>query len=71
MTRESRDMVFEKYMLPFMIMPGDAHEKEITIDNHSIFHKKLDAMKMSTAYRDTYFPEGKEKIPTETNKPKR
>jgi len=30
-------------MLPFMIMPGDAHEKEITVDDHSTFCKKLDA----------------------------
>jgi len=30
MTRESRDIVFGKYMVPFMILPGDAHEKEIT-----------------------------------------
>jgi len=46
-------------MLPFMLMPGDTHEKEITIDDHSTFCKKLDATKMSTAYLDTYFPEGK------------
>ena len=33
-----------------MIMPGDTH---------STFCKKLDATKMSTAYLDTYLPEGK------------
>ena len=59
MTRESRDIVFEKYMVPFMILPGDAHEKEITVDDHATFCKKLDVTKMSTAYLDTYFPEGK------------
>jgi len=59
MTRESRDIVFEKYMLPFMIMSGETHEKEITVDDHSTFCKKLDTTKMSTAYLDTYFPEGK------------
>jgi len=42
MTRESRDIVFEKYMVPFMILPGDAHEKEITVDDHATFCKKLD-----------------------------
>ena len=40
-------------MVPFMILPGDAHEKEIT------FCKKLDKTKMSNAYLDTYFPEGR------------
>ena len=63
MTRESRDIVFEKYMVPLMVMPGDTHEKEITIDDHSTFCKKLDVTMMSTAYLDTYFPEGKGKNP--------
>ena len=58
MTTESREIVFEKYMIPFMLMPGDAHEKEITINDHAIFCKKLDVTKMSNAYLDTYFPEG-------------
>jgi len=61
MTRESREIVFEKYMVPFMLMPGDAHEKEITVDDHSTFCKKLDTTNMSTAYLDTYYPEGKGK----------
>jgi len=63
MTRESREIVFEKYMVPFMLMPGDGPEKEITIDDHSTFCKKLDATKMSTAYLDTNFPDDRRNSP--------
>jgi len=63
MTREARDIIFEKYMVPLMIMPGDAHEIEITIDNHSMFCKKIDATKMSNAYLDTYFPDDRRNSP--------
>ena len=65
MTRESREIVFEKYMVPFMLMPGDGPEKEITVDDHSTFCKKLDATKMSTFLMTAGI------VLTERSKPKR
>jgi len=57
MTREARYLLFEK------IMPGDAHEKEITVDDHSTFCKNLDVVKMSNAYLDMWSPDARRNSP--------
>jgi hypothetical protein len=63
LTAEARTIVFDKFLVPLMVLPGDNHEKDILISDHSSFCKRIDAVKMSNAYLDRFYPDDRENSP--------
>ena len=63
LTAEARTIVFDKFIMPLMVLQGDALEKEILVRDHSLFCKRINAAKMPNAYLDGFCPDDRENSP--------